>query len=138
MDDRRVYEVIGGAGSADTTITDFEKRVVVRSANSLKITGDSAAHVIVRWRFDRVKDATVNGDAGEGADGHSGQLRGVRPPEGERGGVAVNQAVGCGLKLLAGVVVAPQWVQKIAVGSTGLLHAGQHGPGWLPRIWLAI
>jgi alpha-D-xyloside xylohydrolase len=63
MDDRRVYEVIGGAGSADTTITDFEKRVVVRSANSLKIAGESAAHVIVRWRFDRVKDATVNGAA---------------------------------------------------------------------------
>ena len=61
MDDRRVYEVIGGAGSADTTITDFEKRVVVRGANSLKITGDSTAHVIVRWRFDRVKNATVNG-----------------------------------------------------------------------------
>ncbi len=61
MDDRRVYEVIGGAGSADTTVIDFEKRVVVRGANSLKITGDSAAHVIVRWRFDRVKDAMVNG-----------------------------------------------------------------------------
>jgi alpha-D-xyloside xylohydrolase len=63
MDDRRVYEVIGGSGSADTTITDFEKRVAVRGANSLKITGDSGAHVIVRWRFDRVKDATVNGAA---------------------------------------------------------------------------
>jgi alpha-D-xyloside xylohydrolase len=62
MDDRRVYEVIG-AGSANTTITDFEKRVVVRGANSLKITGESAAHVIVRWRFDRVKSATVNGAA---------------------------------------------------------------------------
>jgi alpha-D-xyloside xylohydrolase len=63
MDDRRVYEVIGGGGSADTTMTDFEKRVVVRGANSLKITGDSAAHMIVRWRFDRVKNATVNGAA---------------------------------------------------------------------------
>ena len=62
MDDRRVYEVIG-ASPAKTTITDFEKRVVVRGANSLKITGESAAHVIVRWRFDRVKDATVNGAA---------------------------------------------------------------------------
>jgi alpha-D-xyloside xylohydrolase len=61
MDDRRVYEVIGGAGSTDTTITDFEKRVLVRGANSLKITGDSAAHMIVRWRFDGVKTATVNG-----------------------------------------------------------------------------
>jgi alpha-D-xyloside xylohydrolase len=63
MDDRRVYEVIGGAGSADTTMTDFEKRIVVRSGNSLKITGDSAAHIIVRWRFDGVKSATVDGAA---------------------------------------------------------------------------
>ena len=63
LDDRRVYEVIGGGGSADTTIADFEKRVVVRGANSLKITGDSAAHMIVRWRFDGVKSATVDGAA---------------------------------------------------------------------------
>jgi hypothetical protein len=41
----------------------------------------------------------------------------------------MSQAVGCGLKLVDGVVVAPQWMQKIAFGSTGLLHAGQHGPG---------
>ncbi len=41
----------------------LEKRVVVRSGDSLKITGDSAAHVIVRWRFDRVKSAIVNGAA---------------------------------------------------------------------------
>ncbi|HEY6414406.1 MAG TPA: TIM-barrel domain-containing protein [Edaphobacter sp.] len=61
MDDRRVFELIGGAGSADTTITDFEKRVLVRSGNSLKIAGDSAAHMIVRFRFDGVKAATVNG-----------------------------------------------------------------------------
>jgi len=63
MDDRRVYEIIGGVGSADTTITDFEKRVVMRDANSLKIIGNSAAHMIVRWRFDRVKNPTVNGAA---------------------------------------------------------------------------
>ncbi len=74
MDDRRVYEVIGGGGSADTTITDFEKRVVVRGANSLKITGDSAAHMIVRWRFDRVKNATVNGAAVKVQTGATGEF----------------------------------------------------------------
>jgi alpha-D-xyloside xylohydrolase len=63
MDDRRVYEVIAGAAAADSTMTDFEKRVVVHGGNSLKITGDSAAHMIVRWRFERVKEATVNGAA---------------------------------------------------------------------------
>ena len=61
MDDRRVYELIDGGSSAGTTITDFEKRILVRGANSLKITGDSAAHMIVRWRFERLKNATVNG-----------------------------------------------------------------------------
>jgi alpha-D-xyloside xylohydrolase len=35
--------------------------VVVRSGRSLKITGNSAAHVIVRWRFGTVASATVNG-----------------------------------------------------------------------------
>jgi alpha-D-xyloside xylohydrolase len=60
MDDRRVYEVVG---DGDAKITDFEGRAVVRSANSLKITGDSVAHIIVRWRFGKVKNVTVDGAA---------------------------------------------------------------------------
>jgi alpha-D-xyloside xylohydrolase len=59
MDDRRVYEVYGGSG--ESTRTDFEGRVVMRGAKSLKITGSSAAHVIVRWRFSRVNGVTVDG-----------------------------------------------------------------------------
>jgi len=62
LDDRRVYEVLpGGADSSDARITDFEGRVVVRGARSLKISGSSAARVIVRWRFGTVTKATVNG-----------------------------------------------------------------------------
>jgi alpha-D-xyloside xylohydrolase len=65
LDDRRVYELIGSgpgdAASKEIRLTDFEGRVVVRSGRSLKITGNSAAHVIVRWRFGTVASATVNG-----------------------------------------------------------------------------
>jgi hypothetical protein len=61
LDNRRVYEVIGGtADSPDTTITDFEGRTVARRAHSLKIDG-GAARVTVRWRFGNVGSATVNG-----------------------------------------------------------------------------
>ena len=70
LDDRRVYEVIG-SGAAETTLTDFEGRKVLRSARSLKITGDSA-RVIVRWRFGTVAKASVNGapvTVKKGADG---------------------------------------------------------------------
>jgi alpha-D-xyloside xylohydrolase len=69
MDDRRVYEIYG---TGDSTITDFEGRVVVRQAKSLKISGESAAHVIVRWRFGAVKSAMVNGAAVKVQIGESG------------------------------------------------------------------
>jgi alpha-D-xyloside xylohydrolase len=59
LDDRRVYEIFGGA--RDAKITDFEGRVVTRGTNSLSIMGDSAAHMIVRWRFVNVGSVTVNG-----------------------------------------------------------------------------
>jgi alpha-D-xyloside xylohydrolase len=62
LDDRRVYELIGG-GAGDSTVTDFEGRVVVRGANSLKISGGPAARVIVHWRFGTVVSTTVNGVA---------------------------------------------------------------------------
>jgi alpha-D-xyloside xylohydrolase len=69
MDDRRIYELVEGPGGA--SITDFEGRKVERGTNSLKITGDSAAHMIVRWRSGRPSRVTVNGtavkvDTGEG------------------------------------------------------------------------
>jgi alpha-D-xyloside xylohydrolase len=63
LDDRRVYELIGGEGSAETQITDFEGRAVARTAKSLKISGGPAARVTVRWRFGSVVSATVNGVA---------------------------------------------------------------------------
>jgi alpha-D-xyloside xylohydrolase len=59
LDDRRVYEVVGSAG--DAKITDFEGRVVVRAGRTLKISGSSAARVIVRWRFGTVAKVSVNG-----------------------------------------------------------------------------
>jgi alpha-D-xyloside xylohydrolase len=60
LDDRRVYEVIGG-GAGESTVTDFEGRVVVRGARSLKISGGPAARVTVRWRFGAVTNVKVNG-----------------------------------------------------------------------------
>jgi alpha-D-xyloside xylohydrolase len=60
LDDRRVYEM-NDAADGSGTITDFEGRTVVRSGRSLKISGDSAAHMIVRWRFAAVKSVVVNG-----------------------------------------------------------------------------
>lgn len=62
LDERRVYELIGGAGAGETKLTDFEERTLVRTANSLSITG-AAARVTVRWRFGTVGGATVNGKA---------------------------------------------------------------------------
>jgi alpha-D-xyloside xylohydrolase len=73
MDDRRVYEVIG-AGSGNAKISDFEGRVVVRSGRSLKISGNFAARIVVRWRFGTLASATVNGvpvTVQAGADGPS-------------------------------------------------------------------
>jgi alpha-D-xyloside xylohydrolase len=74
LDDRRVYELIGGGSSGETRITDFEGRVVVREAKSLKISGGPAARVIVRWRFGAVTKVKVNGvevKAQTGVDGAS-------------------------------------------------------------------
>lgn len=82
MDERRVYEVIAGGGEGETTVTDFEGRVLKRTARSLTIglpsspapatsasgapgdnrsEGGKAAHVIVRLRYERAKGVTVNG-----------------------------------------------------------------------------
>jgi alpha-D-xyloside xylohydrolase len=70
LDDRRVYEVVGGSG--DAKITDFEGRKVVRQGSSLKISGDSAAQIIVRWKFVKPQHVTVNGaEAKLSGDGSS-------------------------------------------------------------------
>lgn len=61
LDDRRIYELIGPAAATASSIVDFEGRTVLRSDNTLQITGDSAAHVILRWRFSAPHSATVNG-----------------------------------------------------------------------------
>jgi len=68
LDDRRIYELIGNgdlasesAPAASTSITDFEGRAITRTGRSLKIVGNSAAHIIVRWRLGAVATATVNG-----------------------------------------------------------------------------
>jgi alpha-D-xyloside xylohydrolase len=61
LDNRRVYELIGAAAADATRITDFENRRVVRTGDSLTISGDAPAHVVLRWRFSAPKTATVNG-----------------------------------------------------------------------------
>ena len=78
MDDRRVYEVISPfIASEPATQTDFEGRVLVRDANSLKITDSAAtlvtpARVTVRWRFGRVHGVTVDGASVEVQSGVDG------------------------------------------------------------------
>ncbi|PNA97491.1 hypothetical protein C1X98_31530, partial [Pseudomonas sp. FW306-2-11BA] len=57
---------------ASAQITDFEGRKIEREASSLKIAGDAAAHIIVRFRNMHPASATVNGTAAKiltGADG---------------------------------------------------------------------
>ena len=61
LDDRRVYEIVGPAAANATSILDFEGRTILRSENTLQITGDSVAHIILRWRFITPHSATVNG-----------------------------------------------------------------------------
>ena len=72
MDDRRVYELIEGQGGA--AITDFEGRKVERGANTLRISGDSAAHMIVRWRAARPARVTVNGSEAKVETGAGGEM----------------------------------------------------------------
>ena len=75
LDERRIYEVIGG-GDGETSVTDFEGRVLTRSGSSLKIgmPGKAAqdpdataitkpTRVAVRLRFTNVRSAKVNGSA---------------------------------------------------------------------------
>lgn len=70
MDDRRVYEVIDGTSAQ---ITDFEGRKVERGTSSLKIAGDSAARMIVRFRNMHPRSVTVNGEAAKISTGSDGQ-----------------------------------------------------------------
>ena len=139
-------------------ITDFEGRSVVRSGKSLKITGDSAAHMIVRWRFAKPKSVTVDGKRGEDDGRICGSgWGGVRPLEGECGGVAVAasyvatcldcQAPQCGQNDAVGLMGCPQAVQGCSVGMarTGcrwtaleVWAGGSAGGGGEARIWLAM
>ena len=74
LDDRRVYELYGTSPGSPVSITDFEGRTLVRSADSLSITGEPAAHVILRWRFQKVASATVNGSPAEVKADAAGQF----------------------------------------------------------------
>jgi alpha-D-xyloside xylohydrolase len=61
LDDRRIYEIIGATGEAN--LTDFEGRTLTRTAKSLKISGDSGAHILIRWKFTHPGTVSVNGAA---------------------------------------------------------------------------
>ena len=63
LDERRVYEIFAGGESGASSFADFEGRTLARTGNSLKISGEKSAHVIVRLRFARVRGASVNGAA---------------------------------------------------------------------------
>ena len=60
LDDRRVYEILGSAAAGPTTLTDFEGRVLVRDGSTLTIVG-KPARVMVRWKFQDVRSASVDG-----------------------------------------------------------------------------
>ena len=70
LDDRRVYEINDDTGGS-ASLTDFEGRSVVRSGKTLKISGDSVAHMIVRWRFAKPRSVTVDGKPVQLVDGGS-------------------------------------------------------------------
>jgi alpha-D-xyloside xylohydrolase len=76
LDDRRVYEINDDGGGA-STITDFEGRKVTRSGKTLRITGDSAAHVTVRWRFVKPQNVMVDGEPVKMIDDAAGGWVGV-------------------------------------------------------------
>jgi alpha-D-xyloside xylohydrolase len=61
LDNRRVFEILGTAAATPTSITDFENRTLVRSDNTLKITGNTPSHILLRWRFTTPHTVTVNG-----------------------------------------------------------------------------
>jgi len=65
LDDRRIYELIPDDPSAnpaaETSLTDFEGRTLVRAANSLTVSGGPPGRVTIRWRFGSIASATVNG-----------------------------------------------------------------------------
>ena len=63
LDNRRVYELLGPAAANATSIQDFEGRTLVRSGDTLTLSGEKPAHVILRWRFTSPKTATLNGKA---------------------------------------------------------------------------
>jgi alpha-D-xyloside xylohydrolase len=60
LDERRVYELY--PGTPLRAITDFEDRTVAPGpdSGSLVITG-KPAHVILRWRFQRPSEVSING-----------------------------------------------------------------------------
>ena len=49
-------------------------RSLSRGVNSLKISGDSAAHVILRWRFVKVNNVTVGGSPVKVQNGPDGDF----------------------------------------------------------------
>jgi alpha-D-xyloside xylohydrolase len=63
LDNRRVYELLGPAAATPTRITDFESRTLVRTGDTLTITGAAPAHIILRWRFATPHIATIDGTA---------------------------------------------------------------------------
>ena len=92
LDNRRVYELYGAASDAPATIIDFEGRALVHSANSLTITGDSTAHITVRWRFQKIASATVDGVAAKLQSDDLGPIHRVRLPQAGRDRLAISTA----------------------------------------------
>ena len=92
LDDRRVYEVIGGWLS-ETRITDFEGRVVVRAgevAEDLRRPGGAGDCALAVWGGD---EREGEWGCGAGAGGSGRAVGGVRPRGGESGGVGVGTVV---------------------------------------------
>ena len=64
LDDRRVYEMIGDAGACGCELDGLRGAERGAEREVAEDSGDSAAHMIVRWRFAKPKSVTVDGQAG--------------------------------------------------------------------------
>ena len=62
MDDRRVFELVGGTPAEAVSFTDFEDRAMKREGTTLTIgAAKQTARVTVRWRFEHPAELTVDG-----------------------------------------------------------------------------
>ena len=83
LDDRRIFEVVGGASSEPVSFTDFEDRAIRREGNTLTIgAAKQVARITVRWRFEHPAEVMVDGKAiAPASDGAASSVEFALPAE---------------------------------------------------------